>query len=128
VQQLCKGSDGVDLVFDSVLGPYFDPLCATAGRRVRVVLCSRSACRYSSMRRGGTMVVFGAASFIKPGFVSNYLHLAVDYLRRPRCDVLEMISQNKGVFGFNLIWCVRCCLVAALCLLKYGSGCGIKWR
>lgn len=64
------------------------------------------------MRRGGTMVVFGAASFIKPGFVPNYLHLALDYLRRPRCDVLEMISQNKGVFGFNLIWCV--CAVGSL--------------
>ncbi len=58
------------------------------------------------MRRGGIMVVFGAASFIKPGFMPSYLRLAVDYIRRPRCDVLEMISQNKGVFGFNLIWCV----------------------
>jgi hypothetical protein len=51
------------------------------------------------------MVVFGAASFIKPGFMPNYLSLAADYLRRPRCDVLEMIAQNKGVVGFNLIWC-----------------------
>ena len=50
------------------------------------------------------MVVFGAASFIKPGFMPNYLYLAIDYMKRPRCDVLEMISQNKGVFGFNLIW------------------------
>ena len=50
-------------------------------------------------------MVFGAASFIKPGFMPNYVSLAVDYLRRPRCDVLEMIAQNKGVVGFNLIWC-----------------------
>ena len=62
------------------------------------------------MRRGGTMVVFGAASFIKPGFMPNYLYLAIDYIKRPRCDVLEMISQNKGVFGFNLIWYASTCI------------------
>ena len=55
------------------------------------------------------MVVFGAASFIKPGFMPNYLYLAIDYMKRPRCDVLEMISQNKGVFGFNLIWYASAC-------------------
>ena len=66
--------------------------------------------RYGSMRRGGTMVVFGAASFIKPGFMPNYLYLAIDYIKRPRCDVLEMISQNKGVFGFNLIWYASTCI------------------
>jgi hypothetical protein len=55
------------------------------------------------------MVVFGAASFIRPGSIPNYFRLAVEYLRRPRCDVLEMIAQNKGVFGFNLIWCALAC-------------------
>jgi hypothetical protein len=84
------------------------------------------------MRRGGIMVVFGAASFIKPGFMPSYLQLAVDYMRRPRCDVLEMISQNKGVFGFNLIWCVcdgvtTANVFDAAHFVNCCAGCGTKW-
>lgn len=113
VQQLSPGSEGVDIVFDSVLGRHFDPLYAAILHTYTHTSPSRAArrrpvhalVRYRSLRRGGTAVVFGAASFIKPGFMPNYVYLAIDYLRRPRCDVLEMISQNKGVFGFNLIWC-----------------------
>ncbi len=102
------------------------------------------------------MVVFGAASFIAPGAVPNYFKLALQcvevfpslffcnklrrYLRRPRLDVLEMIAQNKGVFGFNLIWCARpawcrSCTEAQtdICFeivrIKHDirAGCGIRW-
>ena len=34
----------------------------------------------------------------------NYLKLALDYLRRPRLDPLAMISANRGLLAFNLIW------------------------
>jgi alcohol dehydrogenase len=32
------------------------------------------------------------------------LRLAWHYLRRPRLDPLAMISQNRGLLAFNLIW------------------------
>jgi alcohol dehydrogenase len=34
----------------------------------------------------------------------NYLRLALDYLRRPRLDPLAMISANRSMMAFNLIW------------------------
>jgi len=33
-----------------------------------------------------------------------WLRLAWQYLRRPRLDPLDMVPENKAVFGFNLIW------------------------
>jgi hypothetical protein len=128
-QQLCPGCEGLDVAFDSVLGPHFDALYAAAAAHTRAA-CPRTCCRYNSLRRGGVMVVFGAAAFIKPGYVPNYLRLAVEYLRRPRCDVLEMISQNKGVFGFNLIWCVvlrSCKRLVFHGFVNGGAGCGTRW-
>jgi alcohol dehydrogenase len=34
----------------------------------------------------------------------NPLRLAWRWLRRPRLDPLAMISQNRGLLAFNLIW------------------------
>jgi NADPH:quinone reductase-like Zn-dependent oxidoreductase len=34
----------------------------------------------------------------------NYLHVARRYFRRPRIDPLQMMSDNRSVMGFNLIW------------------------
>jgi len=34
----------------------------------------------------------------------NLLHLATNFLTRPMLDPEKMISQNKSVMGFNLIW------------------------
>ena len=79
------GATGFDLVFDAVSGPYFRP-------------------GYERLRPEGRLVVYGAADFMTRGVRPNYLRLATRYLRRPRLDPLQMISANRSVMGFNLIW------------------------
>lgn len=79
------GAKGFDVVFDAVSGPYFTP-------------------GYDRLNAEGRLVVYGAADFMSRGARANYLHLAMRYLRRPRLDPLQMISANRSVMGFNLIW------------------------
>ncbi len=79
------GAQGLDLVFDAVAGPFFQPA-------------------YDRLRPEGRHVVYGAADFMPPGARVNYLRLARRYLRRPRIDPLRMVSDNRSVMGFNLIW------------------------
>ncbi len=74
-----------DAVLDSVAGEYFE-----AG--------------YRSLKPGGRLVLYGAASLMPAGKRPNYVRLAWRYLRRPRLDPLGMISENKSIMGFNLIW------------------------
>lgn len=52
----------------------------------------------------GRLVVFGAAEYAPGKRRPHWLKMAVKYLRRPRYDALAMISANKSVLGFNLIW------------------------
>jgi alcohol dehydrogenase len=84
-------SDGFDLIFDSLLGRYFD-----AG--------------WQRLRHGGRCIVFGAADMAQhsdaPTSLSrcSALRLLCSYASRPRLDPLAMISQNRGVLAFNLIW------------------------
>ena len=79
------GPPGFDLVFDAVAGPFFRPA-------------------YDRLRPEGRLVVYGAADFMTRGPRANYLRLALRYLRRPRIDPLTMVSDNRSVMGFNLIW------------------------
>ena len=79
------GGKGFDVVFDAVSGPYFRPA-------------------YDRLSPAGRFIVYGAADFMTRGSRANYLHLALGYLRRPRIDPLQMISDNRSVMGFNLIW------------------------
>jgi alcohol dehydrogenase len=79
------GANGFDLVFDAVAGPFFQPA-------------------YDRLRPAGRLVVYGAADFMPAGSRANYLRLAWQYLRRPRVDPLHMVSANRSVMGFNLIW------------------------
>lgn len=76
---------GFDLVFDAVSGPFLKPA-------------------YERLSPQGRLVVYGAADFMSRGSRANYLHLGWRYLRRPRLDPLQMISENRSVMGFNLIW------------------------
>ncbi|MFQ5739506.1 MAG: zinc-binding dehydrogenase [Acidobacteriota bacterium] len=77
--------EGLDIVLDAVAGPYFKPA-------------------YRRIRPGGRLVLFGAASMMPAGNRPNYARLALKYLRRPRLDPLNMISENKSLMAFNLIW------------------------
>lgn len=79
------GARGFDLVFDAIAGPFFQAA-------------------YTRLRPGGRLVVYGAADFMPAGARANYLRLAWQYLRRPRVDPLYMVSDNRSVMGFNLIW------------------------
>ena len=58
---------------------------------------------FASLAPTGRLVVFGAAEFT-PGDKPNWFTLAWRYLRRPRYDVMDMISSNRSVLAFNLIW------------------------
>lgn len=79
------GGQGFDLVLDAVAGPFFQPA-------------------YDRLRPMGRHIVYGAADFMTPGARVNYFRLARRYLRRPRIDPLRMVSDNRSVMGFNLIW------------------------
>lgn len=78
-------TDGLDLVFDAVAGPYFRPA-------------------YRRLHAAGRYVVYGAADFMPRRPRIRYLPLALHYLRRPRLDPLRMIQENRSVMAFNLIW------------------------
>ncbi|MDQ1243030.1 MAG: Zinc-binding dehydrogenase [Pseudomonadota bacterium] len=79
------GTAGFDCVLDAVLGPGFRP-------------------SFERLRPEGRYVLFGAADFMTASVRPNYLRLAFDYLRRPRLDPLAMISANRSLMAFNLIW------------------------
>jgi synaptic vesicle membrane protein VAT-1 len=79
------GTDGLDCVLDAVLGPTFRPA-------------------FERLRPEGRYVLYGAADFMSQASRPNYLALGWRYLRRPRLDPLAMISANRSMMAFNLIW------------------------
>jgi alcohol dehydrogenase len=79
------GASGFDCVLDAVLGRTFRPA-------------------FDRLRPEGRYVLFGAAQFMSRGARPSYLRLGFDYLRRPRLDPLAMISANRSLLAFNLIW------------------------
>ena len=79
------GAGGFDLVFDAVYGPAFRPA-------------------FERLAPEGRLLLYGAADFMGDGGRPDPLRLAWRWLRRPRLDPLAMISQNRGLLAFNLIW------------------------
>lgn len=77
--------DGFDLVLDAVAGPFFQPA-------------------YRRLRPAGRLVIYGAADLMPAGTRPNWLRLAPRYLARPRLDPVQMVTDNRSVMGFNLIW------------------------
>lgn len=80
-----NGMDGFHLVLDAVAGPFFEPA-------------------YRRLLPAGRMVVYGAADMMPAGTRTNWLKLAARYVTRPRIDPINMVSANRSVMGFNLIW------------------------
>ncbi|SHF29239.1 alcohol dehydrogenase [Microbulbifer donghaiensis] len=76
---------------------HFDLVLDAIGGRVQ-------RASFAALKPMGRLVVFGAAEFTPTGLRPNYLKAAWRYLRRPRYDVMEMISSNRSVLAFNLIW------------------------
>ncbi len=52
----------------------------------------------------GRLVTFGAAQYTPSSRTPRWLKSAWLYLTRPRYDALAMVSENKSIAGFNLIW------------------------
>jgi alcohol dehydrogenase len=77
--------EGFALILDSLYGPWF-----------------RDA--YRRLLPGGRHIIYGAADMTPRGKSTGLLRLAWKYLTRPRVDPLAMISTNRSVMGFNLIW------------------------
>jgi len=84
-RQLQRDERGFDLVLDAI------------GGKVQ-------SASFDALNPMGRLVVFGAAEFTPSHNRPNYLKAAWRYLRRPRYDVMEMISSNRSVLAFNLIW------------------------
>ncbi|EQA45645.1 oxidoreductase, zinc-binding dehydrogenase family protein [Leptospira broomii serovar Hurstbridge str. 5399] len=59
---------------------------------------------YQALAPMGRMIVYGSASFMSQGDRVNWPSLAWKYLTRPKVDPMEMVSDNKAIMGFNLIW------------------------
>ncbi len=59
---------------------------------------------FQALNPMGRLVVFGAAEFTPSGQRPDYLRALWRYLKRPRYDVMDMISSNRSVLAFNLIW------------------------
>lgn len=59
---------------------------------------------YKFLAPQGRMVVFGAASYATNSSRPNYLKLLFNYLTRPKIDPQQMMSENKSLLAFNLIW------------------------
>jgi alcohol dehydrogenase len=76
---------GFDIIFDAVSGPFLRPAFERLGPR-------------------GRLVVYGAADFMPRGGSALDPRLIVRYLRRPRIDPLSLMTENRSVIGFNLIW------------------------
>lgn len=80
-----SGLDGFDLVLDAVAGPFLKPA-------------------YARLRPAGRLVIYGSAGLMTGGSRPNWLTLGSRYLARPRLDPIQMVTDNKSVMGFNLIW------------------------
>ena len=58
---------------------------------------------YEHLRPAGKLVVYGFHTMIpKQGGRPNWLKLAVDYLRTPRFNPLDLTNESKSVLAFNL--------------------------
>ncbi|MCO7226800.1 medium chain dehydrogenase/reductase family protein [Pleionea sp. CnH1-48] len=59
---------------------------------------------FDALAPTGRLVTFGAAQYTPGKNKPRWLKTLWLYLTRPRYDALSMISDNKSVCGFNLIW------------------------
>ena len=59
---------------------------------------------YEALAPMGRLVAYGSARFTPSGSAPNWPRLAWQYLTRPKIDPMKMITDNKSVMGFNLIW------------------------
>ncbi|MGE0791916.1 MAG: medium chain dehydrogenase/reductase family protein [Sandaracinaceae bacterium] len=74
----------------------FDVICDANG--VETLKAS-----YQHTRPAGKLVVYGFATMMpRTGGRPNYLKLAVDYLRTPRFNPLDLTNDSRSILAFNL--------------------------
>ncbi|EMJ87295.1 MULTISPECIES: synaptic vesicle VAT-1 family membrane protein [Leptospira] len=59
---------------------------------------------YEVMSPMGRMIVYGAAEMMGGSSSVSWPRVAYKYFSRPKLDPMKMVSDNKAVMGFNLIW------------------------
>lgn len=59
---------------------------------------------YKILAPMGRLVIFGSACYTPGKNRPKYLKSMYEFLTRPLFDPLSMISENKSVMAFNLIW------------------------
>lgn len=59
---------------------------------------------FNALAPTGRLVVYGATVFAPGERKMRRFHMLLEYLRRPRYDALSMISENRALLAFNLIW------------------------
>jgi len=58
---------------------------------------------YRHLRRAGKLVVYGFHSMLpRTGGKPRWARLALDYLRTPRLNLLDMVNDSRSVLAFNL--------------------------
>lgn len=59
---------------------------------------------YDLLSPMGRLIAYGSANFTPNSNRLNAFNTVIKYILRPKLDPLKMISDNKSVMGFNLIW------------------------
>ncbi len=59
---------------------------------------------YELLAPTGRLIAYGSANFTPTGSRIRLIPALFQYITRPRIDPLRMISDNKTISGFNLIW------------------------
>lgn len=101
-------SEGYDRVI--VRSKYFisDLIKSLGNKELNIVMDSIGGrifkTSYEILAPTGRIICFGAADMATGKKGINYLQLFYKYIKRHKIDPLKLIEQNKGVFGFNLIY------------------------
>lgn len=78
---------------------------------------------YKRLRRGGRVVVYGAADILPRGSDKpNLIGLAINYLKVPRFSPFGMTLENRGLLGFNVVF-----LFDKLDIIRRGMGELVEW-
>jgi NADPH:quinone reductase-like Zn-dependent oxidoreductase len=83
VRRLTEG-EGVDVILDAIGGSFFKK-------------------GYRLLRGGGRLCCFGLAGMTPRGKRPSYARLALEYVKLPRWNPIELIDDNRQVAGFQVL-------------------------
>ncbi len=59
---------------------------------------------FNALAPTGRLIVYGATVFAPGPRKMRKFHMLLEFLKRPKYDSLSMMSENRGVLAFNLMW------------------------